>query len=269
MATIKESRYSKIENKIITTEDIQNLAKVIWEEYEKAKSPDKYASVSFTIKCSDKSCFESSDPSIFETDSVLRTKRVDSVSICCHCYNDSYINVELCNGNIYWGNDITVKGTDSNWVNGISKRLEDISSSFTPQNTFVKDHSIFLNILFAFGYGTIYMSILNVLLSGVESLPENRIPEWAKILRNLFETVPFLREIFEYLLGFTVGIFPAVLTTDKLKKLWPSVEIQNGPEHMMIEKRRRKWLAIVFTTCILPLALSLIYDIIKALFLDS
>ncbi len=261
MATIRESRHTSIEQKIVRIDDLYHLSAVIKAEHSTSVKQEQHSSASFMAGCADNSSFESEDIDIFAPESFLAKKRVLSVSMTFHRYSDnSYINVELNHGN-YGSNSITVRGTDSTWVNGIAGKLSDITESFDPQGSFVRKHPLLLNGILALGYGSVFTWIV----TAIPSSPPQEIPEWARLLRELFEKAPILRVLFRYLIGVPVGIFPAFLTTWKLSELWPSVEIQIGPEHLFVEKRRRKRLGLVFAGGVLPLLLSVIYDIIKGI----
>ena len=45
--------------------------------------------------------------------------------------------------------------------------------------------------------------------------------------------------------------------------LWPSIELDIGPEHFKIEKQKRKKLYAVAVLVIFPIVTALLYDIIK------
>jgi hypothetical protein len=71
-------------------------------------------------------------------------------------------------------------------------------------------------------------------------------------------------KVFKYIVAYLGGFSPALLLIGQLKELWPAVEIQIGPEHTLVEKSRRKWMAVVITLGVLPLLVNLFYDILKA-----
>ncbi len=261
MSTIRESRHVSIEMKIVKLEDLHRLAAVVKAEHSESLEQEQHSSASFLAGCADNSSFESEDIDIFGPESFLAKKRVLSASMEFHRYSDnSYISIDLNHGN-YGSNAITVVGTDSTWVNGITSKLSNIVDSFDPQSGFVRNHPRLLNGILALGYG----SVFTWFVTAIPSSPPQDIPEWARILRELFDKAPILRTLFRYLIGIPVGIFPAFWTTWQLSELWPTVEIQIGPEHLFVEKRRRKWIALVFTGGVLPLLLSVIYDVLKAL----
>jgi len=259
---IKESRYSKIQNRVIDLNAAYKLASIVNEEYLKSKNSREGGSISFLAKCADKSSFESKDVSIFSADSMLNTKRVESLEMTYHSYHSkSSINIELAHGDTEYGNSITIRGEDSTWVNGIMRKLEDVLNSFKPQNTFIKNHKGLFNIVFALSIGTILMWIIRFIFSPQE--PPTDLENWEKSLHEIFDRFPIVQAILRYSLGIVVGYLPAKDITNKLISLWPSIEIQIGPEHTFLEKNRRKWIINAVLLGLVPLLVSLIYDFLK------
>jgi hypothetical protein len=61
-----------------------------------------------------------------------------------------------------------------------------------------------------------------------------------------------------------VGLTFALPVRDWILELWPLIELDLGPEHLKIEKRRRARLAIVTAAIVLPILLRVLYDIVKS-----
>lgn len=59
-----------------------------------------------------------------------------------------------------------------------------------------------------------------------------------------------------------VGI-PGWFVVGWIRKLYPRVELLTGPEHARMEEQRRGKLNKIILLCILPLALSAIFELIK------
>lgn len=259
MTEIKESRYSEIKDKIINLDNISKIASFINQDFNCAQNKQHHTRISFSVTCFDNSCFESKDPSLFSQDSVICNKRVKTIEIDFWDYTvDSHISIDISQDE-YVPSRIRIRGVDSNWVNGVHKQIDEIINSFTPQNTFVKKNKKLLNILFGLSIGVLYIHLLILLPFTPSNKPD---PEWARLLKKLFELWPFTKYLLKYSIGLIPGIWPASMITDKLVTLWPSIEIQIGPEHTFIEKKRRKWLLNVFLIGVLPLIISIIADII-------
>jgi hypothetical protein len=173
----------------------------------------------------------------------------------------SHIEVELDHGNSEgpWRNKVIVKGTDSIWVNGVIRTIQEILEGFTPQNTFVRRRRVLLTILSALGIGLVFMHVLTLSLSFIPIEPSSDLPNFTAFAAQH----PFAARIVVYLFFGVFGSLPGGILTDKLQSFWPSVELQIGPEHKFAEKRRRIWLLGSITVGLVPLCLQLIYDIIK------
>jgi hypothetical protein len=251
---MNESRLITVQDRIITLAGVRRLAALVWDEFAKNADPHKNVEISFSAKCEDQSSFASEDMSIFDDDSVIALKRVSSVNMVYWDFKaKARITVSLYHGGVY-GNSISIEGTDSRWVNGTLRLFEEVVSSFTPQNTFVRKYGALLNGLFAFGIGSMYVWFV-ILLSS--SKPQSPLPDW--LVR-----FPFLTYLIKYTLALLVGYLPARFLVDKIRNLWPRVEFQIGPEFTFTERKRRLWLSGAFVLGALPLLLSLIYDIAKA-----
>lgn len=157
MSTILESRNVKIKGRIVSLENIRRLAAIIQKRYEAKKVDDKYCRISFSVTCFDESNFESADMGIFSEDSVLSSKRVSDISLRYSSYeDDEAIEVRLSHGNYEHNNYIKVSGTDSEWVNGVVRKLEEEVSAFHPQNKFLTEYKRILELVFALSIGSVY-----------------------------------------------------------------------------------------------------------------
>jgi hypothetical protein len=258
MIRVRESQYSTIENKIVTLEGVSRLAHLVDEEFKRSRKNEHHSRISFSAVCADDSSFETEDAALFDSGSILGDKKVSSVSILYHDFdNDSDISIRFYHGS-YSGSSFKISGRDSNWVSGIAKRLADIIGGFSPQNTFVKRHHLSTTLLFSLGIGAIIMNL--IALIPVEPSPNP--PQWAVSLRAAYEAVPLLRVLIKYFIGTVIGIFWADGITERLIELWPSIELQIGPEHTFLERKRRNFLITVGLVIVLPLLVSVFKDIL-------
>lgn len=248
MKDIIETRYSRINNKIILLKDIFKLANLIFKEYEEDKKQNNHTSISFTSDCTDESSFESESPSLFSDESIINTKRVNAIEIFFYNYEQNKKIIFVLSQRYGSDSYFKVSGNDSIWVNGISKKIEETINSFNSQSNFIRNNKIFFILLFGFSMGAIFINILLLL-----PIEPSKGPNPATLTKY----------IFKYLFGLLGGILPGSLLTDKLIKLYPNIEIQIGPEHTFIEKIRRKWLLNAFIIGVLPLLISVCYDVLK------
>lgn len=264
MSEILESRNVKIKGRIISLENIRRLVAILQNRYNTKKEEKKNCRISFSATCFDDSNFKSGDIGIFSDDSVLSSKRVSDISLEYISYEDNEtIKVRLSHGNYEHVNYIEVCGTDSDWVNGVIRKLEEEVSAFQPQNEFLTEYKKLLEFIFALSIGSVYFFIIDAIPSDpIDAEP----PKWLVQLATAIKNSLILGYGIKYAFSYFLGICPAYFLMDKLKSLWPSVEFQIGPEHTFIEKRRRAWILSAFLIGIVPLITSLVYDILKVLF---
>lgn len=260
---INESRILNVEYKVVNLGDVRKLARVINEEYVNLKSAEKDARIRFSASCFDGSRFSSKDVALFDDASVLSTKRVQSISVTFSSYDTGEdIDIDLTHEDRSgsYSNRIKVSGDNSTWVNGTLKRLEEVVESFTPQNTFLVRYRYIVNTILALGIGTMYFWVVSLF----PSEPSENPPAWAKRMGEFLDQAPFLYYFIKYLVACGMGWFPALMLLDKLKTFWPTLEIQIGPEHTLIEKQRRAWVLGAILIGVVPLVTSFIYDVLKA-----
>lgn len=265
MAEIKESRQIKIENRIITLGDIQRLSNVIFKEYGQLRINSKYANISFIATCDDRSVFESEDPCLFDSDSVLSSKSVKNISINCICLQPNLsMEISIVHGNNfgYYDSGIVVRGIDPKWVNGTLKLLEEVVNSFSPQCNYIENHRIIIRSVFSISIGWLLTHTLILALPYI-STPEPTSKN--NVLSTMVTLYPLMLYPISYCIYVFFGFIPAGILMQKLSKLWPSVELQIGPEHKFIEKRRRVWVTGAILLGVIPMVVQFVYDVAKHL----
>lgn len=267
MNKTKETRLIRIDRRIITVSDLLKLANVIFKEYKILKKSDKYAFVSFSVTCDDDSVFDSESPEIFSDSSPYSSKRVISVSL--HLgtiLHSRHIYVKFNHATSSYSNSsyIEVKGSDSKWVNGILRIIEEMVDGFTPQNNFAEKYRYLLQTIISIGVGIIMLNSLSLLMKTANLPQTTSTPEGLSgLIIALATKYTIAQMFFIYLFYWLLGYIPAGYLVDKLRGLWPSIEIQVGAEHKFIENHRRGWLINIFLLGILPLLLQVAYDIVK------
>ena len=258
---IIEQRVLTIRERIITLKDVQYLANIVYGEYESV-ADDTRRDLVLSGTCTDGSSFSGADIAVFSDDSPLSRKRVNLITMDFHHYTTkARIEINLSHGNSDWHNYVKVSGVDSKWVNGTIRLIEEALDSFTPQNRFLYRNDLALKSLFALGIGTLFVVLIQ-LMSPVTSSSNN--PKWIIHLNHVLKEFPFLIYVINYAIAYLVGFSPARLLYDKLLELWPSVELQIGPEYRLTEKQRRRWFATALIVGVAPLLTSLVYELLKA-----
>jgi len=261
MAEITESRTLRVKDRIVTIADIRRLASVVTAKCEETRASGKDAHIKFSAICFDDSQFNSKDGELFSDQSVISTKRVSEIIINYSSYDANQdISIALSHGGGDYRNYVMISGADSTWVNGTLRTLEEIISSFKPQSRLFTEYKGIIEFVFALSIGSIYIYLLDLIpIAPLKGDP----PEWAIKLASALKGFELLFYFLRYVLAYWVGIWPAYYLMAKLEKLWPSIELQIGPEHTFIEKRRRAWIVTALLVGVVPLLTSVVYDILK------
>lgn len=261
MAEITESRNLRVKDRIVTIADVRRLANFIAEKCEETRASGKNVHIKFSARCFDDSQFNSKDVELFSEQSIISSKRVSEIIINYSSYDANQdISIVLSHGRGDYQNYVRISGADSTWVNGTLRTLEEIISGFKPQSRLFTEYKGISEFVFALSIGTIYIYLIDLIpITPLKGEP----PEWAIKLVSALKGFELLFYFLRYVLAYWVGIWPAGYLMAKLEKLWPSIELQIGPEHTFIEKRRRAWIATTLLVGVVPLLTSLVYDILK------
>ncbi|HEY8036476.1 MAG TPA: hypothetical protein VIF37_12920 [Methylobacter sp.] len=267
MSEIKESRVISIKDKIVSLKDVRAIAALIASEVAAADKDDKnWLEVKYAAETFDGSEFQSADPSIFSDDSSVNRRRVKQIEMSYMEKNgNKRISVSISHDG-YWGrNSIKVSGTDSKWVNGTISQFEQIITAIPPQNTFFKRWNGFLLVIASLGIGAIILWLLSKVLLSAQIHPPQEPEGIASQVFRYIASFPIGNYALKYFFYYLAGWGPGYELIRKLLSLWPSVEIQIGPEHEQVEKQRRIWVINVFVLGVLPLCVAILYDIVKAI----
>jgi hypothetical protein len=211
-----ETRRIDIKNKVVKISDIRQLATLFYEvsidyiesQYKKIPENKRDYSIDFSVKTSGQTEYSSSSLDIFKLGGILDTKRPIELAMTFHDYKkDADISVELADTQLsYSRNTISVEGSDSTWVNGISNRLSDCLDSWENQKTAVKKYkwliAIPLTWLFIWTIIAIIINLINFFSH--------------KIIISVFS--PYLLWVF------SIGSFSWFIA-DYIEKLWPKLRL--------------------------------------------
>lgn len=259
---MKETRRFVIRKKIFTKTDFLNIGKLFLSEYSSAQQNKNHASLEFRISCTDGTSYESESIELFDDGGILDLKKINTLEITFHNYMlDSYINISVVRGGGY-SDALIINGKDQNWVNGVFTRLKEIIDSLKPQDNFLIRHKTALLHITALGIGIfIYFILWLILYRHIE--PIKNPSETVKTIRSFFQTYPFFVRSLYWFLYWGMGIPWAPHIRTWLLNLWPNIEFDFGPEHLKVEKLRRIRIAMVFSIAIIPIILSIAYDLVK------
>ena len=247
-----EKRSYKIDNRIFTLKDIRKIASIFEQEHKNATKNKHDSSLSFSVNCVDGSEYETEDVKLFDENAII-TKRVENIKFNFienkdYFKEDKSISLQLKNGNDSYGNELQISGTDSNWVNGSLIKLKEVIEASQPQFNLVHKFGLPLTIISSISIGTIFLLVLVLVSRAIVFKP---FINPFKLMSD--EPIIFIPSIF------TMGFFPSLFVVDWLKKMFPSIEIQIGPDHTFIEANRRNIFYGIITLVLLPIILTLIF----------
>lgn len=284
MSGIIETRTLKISNRIIKSQDIRRLFTdleneinrldgITNDEIERMLSDEKYKtydqkekerekrllkkwiSKKLKIKAVDNSVYEGHSNEILANGGILDSKQISSIDF---DFTDSNHNLSIAislhhsNSNLW--NEVRVQGTDSIWVNGIIQKIENFLDSLEPQSTWARRYSPFLTMFFDICISIVASTVLlKIILLLGKYFPSD--PNSPKLSINTARAM-----IFIMMLG--MSLYPASTLTDKIKGLWPIVELQTGQDHNQTEKQKRKSVWLIFTLVILPTILTILTELV-------
>jgi hypothetical protein len=254
MSTITESRIYPIKEKIFTLENIREIAIIICQAgLEEVDNLN--AQTIFTIKCFDNTVYTSNDISIINMDSVISKKRIESIQL--EVTGERKITFFLRHGvpigtlaenNSY----MSIAGTDNFWVNGLLGKINEQLANIENQETFVHKWSKPIKWLFMLSTFFLWCRFEDWYYRNTKGY----VQVWKAIVINhnwnyLFELIFF---------GCGGGFLLIIMIYSEFDKLFPSIELQTGPEHFKLEKHKRTLYLFYITVLVIPLLISLLFE---------
>lgn len=249
-----------ISDKIITSNNIKELATKMYKEYQSHNQSGSRSKILFIFTGSDETQYESENLEIFSDGGIIDNRKIKRIDFTFYTYDgeEKHIDINISHTvskYSFYGNQIKVSGSDENWVNGIAKSFEDMISNWKPQITWPNQYLGIITLIFSIGFGLIFINVLYFILSSfVEPMPSP--PDWIISVRPVIL-------ILNYGFGILVGYLPASYITKKIDDIFPYIELTIGPEHLQEEVKKRKYLYKLLSLGIIPLILSIIIELIK------
>ena len=255
---IQETRQLTLSFKVVRLEDLRAFATIAFEEFQRCKQEDKYASFSIRVVCENDTVFTGSDLELFEATSPILNHRVTSIKIDTRSSSERYrIDMTFAHGSYSHTNYIQISGDNSLWVNGVLAKFHDVVNRITPQTRFFDRYFWLVWVLLSLGIGLL---LFHPFIRFVALVTTPTTPSKLDLAINKSE---FLQWVAKVIFSLVLGFYPAGFLAAKLRSLWPVVELQVGPEHAFIERKRRLWVANAMALAIVPLMVSFIYDALK------
>lgn len=258
-----ETRIKKIKDIIVSKENLQNIFNYINDLYIESQNQKNHPSLSFKLFCEDDSTYESSTDEFLKQGDIIDLKKCKKIILHYTDYKlDRHIELSLEHGDKYGHSDFTVRGSDRDWVNGKFNGLIEIFDSMEKQDgIFVKHKTIFLHFL-ALSIGLVFYGFIDVITGKLDPNPSEK----QQAIRDFFSSYLYLRYLIIGVLIWIFGLTQAFPFREWfLKKFFPSIEFNFGPEHTKIEKTKRKQLYTIISLIFIPFVLAIFYDFIKNL----
>ena len=279
---MQETRHYEIIQKVFTKDDILKIGQILLLESKQARDAGDRANVSFELRCSDKTSYESESLELFREGGVANIKVPISIKMSFSNYEkENYIGLELTHGSFISAynplyNNLTVRGNDSTWVNGNFTKVKEAIDSVRPQNIWIVRHQTLFLYVIALCLGVmlyfttdlatklfIGQSMEHIPLENRQNWLEENLPNWALYLVVFVNKAPWITYVIMWLLAWMFGLCVGGPIRSWFLQLWPEIELDLGPEHLKIEKVRRMRLKIAFVAVVLPIIASLSYDMLK------
>ena len=237
---IREKRRITIGRKRITADAIRQMANIVKAEIDQEQS-NLNLLTQFSLDAADNSSYESQSIIIYDANGLLEKKPIQKINMK-FATNQFTKNIEVQiihsakeNSDSY----IMVSGDDTNWVNGVIARFNEVIGFAESQPSYkwlTLLCSIFIPVAFGIGYFRLIL-------------------RWRDTHNDIFGFL-FIGE----LIG---GLFMFVNILYQDEKLWPAIELQTGPTYLLEARKRRITLFYIFGGLVLPLIVNFIYDFFK------
>ncbi len=252
----KEKRILDINNLVFSKSDIKLIAEIFNEEYQKEKDNNPYCNFDFEVKCYDQTSYGTDNLDLLEEGGEFDIKSIYFINLLFRG-SDKRMEFGLNKENVYRSNQLSIEGNDADWVAGRFSDFEKVIKSVKPQQSKVKKYSFSLKLIFVSLFYLTIFYILDTLINKFFSLhttPRLSMEDIMAIYLNLYI----------FCIGSSLGIafYLSGNITSWVLDLWPDIEFDFGPEHLKIEKLRRKRIWIVISITIIPFIISILVNIL-------
>jgi len=244
---IREKRKVAFNFKRITSTTITALSEVIDMEVHALTASGTPYYLMYSVDANGDTSFESASSVIFKDTEVVGNHIINKVAMRFYTLDNSKsIEIQIVHSvkNENAENFIMVSGEDSTWVNGILNRLTALVKGAEGQlkvNTFYKGLFI-LSLMLAFNIEFFRLGSKTFFRVGNETIAALLI---------------FVGPAISFILAFKLGNY--------IDSLWPAIELQTGPQHFSSTIKKRNTMKWVMASIIVPIVLSVLYDVFKNL----
>ena len=271
MENIKEKREFSIDNKIFTKGDILLLIKLFgklsneildkskeikykdliqegWKESDiKEKDIDtSYSNLEFTSY--DNSTYSGTREDILKDNEILDNKKIVEINLNFseRVLNSQFlIRIKHTESDSYSSSSyVSVEGQDKTWVNATTRLVEDFLSNCKSQSEFVSKFQIPIMIITIFMLVFFMFNLVELFIKTNLSFP--------RMIANMFS-----KHLISFIIvSFLLAAAPAFFIKERLKKLFPRIEIQTGKNFHQIKKEKQSKLFMIASIVLIPAIIS-------------
>jgi hypothetical protein len=252
--SLRKNVLIEIKDKVIGKSELASLAKIIWSEYEKCDDRVIAKTFSAHVKTFGNVSYSDDEITILSDDSPIFKERIKSVEIKTVCLNALDISLRIQHAG---DSDIEIGANDISRMHDIQARFQQELNAIPKQDSFYLRNYNLIQWMFWFSCTIGVGFIIDAFNKDVKFYT----PFW----RGAFVTVTEF--IGSFLGAGVIGFFLWLAYSHYATKamlLWPSVELQMGPEHLRPEVAGRRKINYALKWIVAPLLAALVYDIIKS-----
>jgi hypothetical protein len=197
---------------------------------------------------------------VLDDDVLARAGRPVRINFLFHNYTSGrHLSFCVTHGDSGYDNEVVVIASELPWLNDNFLSVRDAIDAVKPQSCWVKRHKTFVLYLIALGVGSSLGAFFSILFDAL-NLPISPLPPsspWRspRILAAVYLGIWFCR--------WFSGMWVAPEIRGWLFKLWPTIELDLGCEHLKLEKSRRERALFIMSVVVLPIAVTILCDIIR------
>ncbi len=269
---MKQTRKIMIRDRVFALDDLRRIASVFEKQCQLAEKSGHDADIEYYVEFSDNTSVESDSTEVLDDDVLTRTGRPVRIRFDFRNWKlKRYLSFSVVHGDSScYGNEASASANEAPWVKENFLSLKEAIEIAKPQRLWPRRHKTLLLILIALGVGCLirlfWRTVFGVVIwaldtrSVIRPLPEDS-PLRILVVQS-FPIVLLLDWLFHWAIGFMVFAFEI---RSWFLSLWPSIELDIGPDHLKTERTRRKRLTTIVVLIVLPIALSAVHDVIQHL----
>lgn len=262
---MKIERTLNIRGYKIKKDNIIIFAKKLHDEYriDVENKKNRFAELSFTITSNDGTIYKSSNlKEIFIEKNYLENKYIKSVILEYRNYDTTkYISIHIRHASS--GSTVEISSEDESWLNGLYQFFEDEINDWEKQPDWIFRYKyLVLPVLFLI----ISLSIFFIIRFLTFIILSNLVEDFTQKISEFSNAENFGLSTGFFTISSLFSINIVIYIWEKIKNLYPDIELIIGPKHFHNEKNKRKILGKILTTVFLPFIIGIITLIIGKYF---